>query len=214
MDDETRARVFEPFFTTKEKGKGTGLGLSTVYGIVQQSGGAIELDTALGRGTTFRISLPEVGRAADSEPAGTAGPNGAGGSVVLVVEDSEAVRWITATALRRAGYVVLEATDGETALRHCAERGGKIDLLLTDVVMPGMNGRELAEEVERAYPGVSVLYMSGYTDDAVLERGISREQVSLLQKPFTVPVLLQHVSEMLAQHKRARSRRLAATSAA
>ncbi len=195
MDEETRSRIFEPFFTTKERGKGTGLGLSTVYGIVKQSGGHIIVDTQPASGTTFRILLPM----AEERETETAAPLQAhhlkGSETILVVEDEEAVRKLTRIILSVAGYTVLEASNGFEALEMCGQRA--IDLLLTDVVMPQMSGRELVEKVSVMCPQMKVLYMSGYTDDAIVRHGVLDAGVPLLQKPFTPDALSQKVREVL-----------------
>jgi two-component system, cell cycle sensor histidine kinase and response regulator CckA len=198
MDKETQSRIFEPFFTTKEKGKGTGLGLSTVYGIVKQSGGYIFAQSELGRGTTFRIYLPRV-----EDPAEHAGPvknpaAATGGSeTVLLVEDEESVRELVRETLANKGYNVIEADNGETGLRVSAEYAGTIDLLVTDVVMPGMSGRELAQRVTAARPQIKVLFLSGYTEDAIIHEGVLEPGTAFLQKPFTLQLLSRKVREVL-----------------
>jgi len=198
MDRETQSRIFEPFFTTKEKGKGTGLGLSTVYGIVKQSGGYIFADSEMGRGTVFRIYLP---RAADpSEHAGTARhpqlPAG-GSETVLLVEDEESVRELVRETLKSKGYNVMEACDGVEGLKVAEEYPNPIDILITDVVMPGMSGRELAQRVTAARPQIKVLYLSGYTEDAILHEGVFEPGTAFLQKPFTLHGLARKVREVL-----------------
>jgi PAS domain S-box-containing protein len=199
MDGETRARMFEPFFTTKEAGKGTGLGLSTVYGIVKQSGGNIWVYSEVGRGTTFKIYLPSVNQSVEEERFGSATealPRG--GEKVLLAEDEDMLRGLAATILRDQGYEVLEARDGEEALRIFRELGGdRIHMLLTDSVMPRMNGTQLAEQLLQACPGMRVLFMSGYTDLAVVNHGILAEGASFLQKPFTPEGLARKVREVL-----------------
>jgi two-component system cell cycle sensor histidine kinase/response regulator CckA len=197
MSPEVRDKVFDPFFTTKEAGKGTGLGLSTVYGIVQQSGGTIWVYSEPGYGTTFKIFLPRVVDDEDAihrtEPKEI--PNGT--ETVLIAEDAEQVRMLTASVLELYGYNVIEASDGEEALRHCSEHGGSIDLLVTDVVMPGMSGTELAQQINRQCPDVKVLYISGYTDDTIVHRGVLEPGTSFLQKPFTAEVLARKVRSVL-----------------
>ena len=203
MDPETRERVFEPFFTTKEKGKGTGLGLATVYGIVKQSGGYIWVESELGGGAVFHILLPRV---APPSPPGVAQKSlefQSGGETILLVEDDPAVRRMAAEVLRGAGYNALLAPSGFDALRLAAEKGGRVDLLITDVVMPGMTGPELAREFSRQFARVPVLYISGYTDDALEKHGMRGKGARVLQKPFTHESLAQGVRQALTSLARA-----------
>jgi PAS domain S-box-containing protein len=199
MDAITQARIFEPFFTTKERGKGTGLGLATVYGIVKQSRGNIWVYSELGEGTTFKIYLPIAEGLATPEvevhPVDI--PQGQG--MILLVEDDELVRDLAREILTTNGYRVLTAANGVEALRICTEQVGHIDLMVTDVVMPQMGGRELAERVSRLRPETKVLYMSGYTDDAIVRHGILEDSVSFIQKPFAFELLTRKVREVLEQ---------------
>jgi two-component system cell cycle sensor histidine kinase/response regulator CckA len=198
MDSAVRSRIFEPFFTTKETGKGTGLGLSTVYGIANQSGGSISVYSEPGEGTTFKIYLPRVDEPVELAaryPRGTEALRGT--ETILIVEDDVLVRKLATETLSKSGYQVLEAFHGEEALRICRTHEGTIHLLLTDVIMPGLTGRELAGRIEPLFAKVKVLYMSGYTDNAILHQGRLDPEMSFLQKPFTPSILLQKVREVL-----------------
>jgi two-component system, cell cycle sensor histidine kinase and response regulator CckA len=197
MDAETRARIFEPFFTTKPIGKGTGLGLSTVYGLVQQSGGHISVSSEPGRGTTFRISLPRTEEQAEAAAPSTEKHAGHGSEVVLLVDDEEAVRSLTRRILKSKGYNVLEAGSGDDALERARKYPGRIDLLLTDVVMPGQSGPEIAQALSRERPDLKVLYVSGYADDDTVARGLLKTGVSFLQKPFGFEILARRVRDVL-----------------
>jgi len=200
MDSELQSHIFEPFFTTKEKGKGTGLGLATVYGVIKQSGGYIWVDSEPGKGATFRIYLPEVQESPDStgEEKPRAKPASAASRTILLVEDEESLRKLTRTILVEAGYIVLDAHDAACALQLSTETGDAIDLLLTDVVMPGMSGRQLADELSPRRPEMRVLYMSGYTDGAVAAHGALESGISVLHKPFTRDQLVRRVEDALA----------------
>ena len=198
MDSATRERAFEPFFTTKPKGKGTGLGLATVYGIIQQSGGGISLDTALNRGTTVRIYLPataatQAPRAPEPAPATSDG----GTETLLLVEDNDSVRELAVRALRRRGYTVHPARSGEEAIEWTIAQGNTPDLLITDVVMPGISGPRLAARLQKHNPKMRVLYVSGYTDDAEALRGALTGGTPLLQKPFTPNRLAERIRSIL-----------------
>ena len=198
MDVETREKIFEPFFTTKGTGEGTGLGLSTVYGIVKQSDGFIGVDSEPGLGTTFKIYLPRVDEVTEPlEPRTDPVELRQGTETVLLVEDEEMVRALVGDVLERNGYRVLEAPGGPKAIEIAEQHEGHINLLLTDVVMPGMSGRELAEELTRLRPELKVLYMSGYTAEAPSDRGLSNQGTPFLQKPFTPPALMQRVRDLL-----------------
>ncbi len=199
MDATTVEHLFEPFFTTKHKGKGTGLGLATVYGIVHRAGGGIDVDSEPGRGTTLTVFLPEssgpVEEASLAAPDERAAPNG---GTILLVEDEDSVRASATDILTAGGYHVLAATDGEDALRVYDAHRGRIDLLLTDVVMPKMGGPELARALRERAPGMKTLFVSGYTDDMLGERGVLSPGVELLHKPFSRRPLLDKVREVMA----------------
>jgi two-component system cell cycle sensor histidine kinase/response regulator CckA len=199
MDLETRARVFEPFFTTKEKGKGTGLGLATVYGIVKQSGGYIWVESEIAAGSVFQTLLPRVAQPAVAHAIHEVLDFRAGGETILLVEDDPAVRRMAAEVLLNTGYRVLVAPSGADALRIAAKHEGRLDLLLTDVVMPGMTGPELARQFIVQFPHINtrILYISGYTDDAIERHGVRGRRVRVLQKPFTHETLAQSVREAL-----------------
>jgi len=193
MDPEVRAHLFEPFFTTKPGGEGTGLGLATVFGVVKQSGGGIYVYSEPGSGTTFKIYLPAAeGRKV--EPGAELEPM-SGTETVLVVEDDPNVRDLVRLLLEHSGYTVLTAQDADEAVRACTELG--VDLLLTDVVMPEVSGQALAERVAEAAPDVRILFMSGYSDDAVQRHGMLRERSAFIEKPFTERALTMKVREVL-----------------
>ncbi len=197
MDAATCARVFEPFFTTKPAGKGTGLGLSTVFGIVQQSGGYVDVHSEAGHGTTFKAYFPRTSRAADSKAGSGVIPVVRSTETILLVEDEDQVRAVACAILRRNGYHVLEASGGGEALQISKEFAGRIHLLLTDVVMPRMNGRKLSELLLVERPDMHVLFASGYTDDAIVHHGVLEEGVAFIQKPFTPTSLLRKVRDVL-----------------
>ena len=197
MDEATLARVFEPFFTTKGLGKGTGLGLSTVFGIVEQSGGSVWVESELGVGSTFEIYLPRVEQPVSEAPAASATATPRGTETLLLVEDEDPVRAVAQGILLRHGYVVLAAHDGAEALSMSEQHEGNIDLLLSDVVMPKMSGPVLAERLARERPEMKVLFMSGYTDDATLRHGVLGAELAYLQKPITVETLTRKVREVL-----------------
>jgi len=208
MDEHTRAHLFEPFFTTKEAGKGTGLGLATVYGIVQQSGGRITVDSALGGGATFRIELPRALPSGERRTASGANeelsslavrrsPFATRKETILLVEDEETLRNLALAVLRKIGYTVLEAAHGGEALAICQSHEGPIDLLVTDVVMPVLNGRELADRLALLRPATKVLYVSGCTMDTVVRNGVFTDSGHFLHKPFTPAALADKVREVI-----------------
>ena len=202
MAPEVRDRVFEPFFTTKEKGKGTGLGLSTVYGIVKQSSGNIWVYSEPGKGTTFRVYLPHVDEPAEELKEKVVGEELPRGSeTILIVEDDEEVRNLAARVLKAQGYIVLDGSYGDEALNVCRKHKGPIHLLVTDVVMPGMDGRALSERLSHLHPEMKVLYMSGYTEDAIIHHGVMGKGMNYIQKPFTVNGLTRKVREVLNQSR-------------
>jgi two-component system, cell cycle sensor histidine kinase and response regulator CckA len=198
MDEKTKARIFDPFFTTKESGKGTGLGMATVYGIAKQIGGHIDVCSELGQGTTFTIYLPQVQEPIESRalhPDHIAVPEGE--ETVLLAEDDDAVGVVTAHMLQSCGYRVLEAANGEEAFELSESHKGPIDLLVCDVVMPDFSGRKLAERIAGRRPDLKVLFISGYTDDAVIRYGILESEIDFLQKPFTLANLAQKIRKVL-----------------
>ena len=203
MDAETQRRLFEPFFTTKPVGQGTGLGLATVYGIVKQSGGYIWVYSEPGLGTTFKIYLPRVDELPDGNPPSDASAiTGGGSEKILLVEDNPALREMIRRRLAASGYTVLLAADGEAALTLAEAHPEPIDLLLTDVVMPKLGGAELAQRLGALRPGLRVLFMSGYTDGAIVHHGVLEDGVVLLEKPFSGEKLLRTVREVLDQPPR------------
>ena len=203
MDAATQAQVFEPFFTTKEDGKGTGLGLSTVYGIVKQAGGHIQVYSEIGRGTTFKVYLPQVQeKVSEISKAKPPAQRLFGSETILVVEDEDMLREIICPTLKRYGYTVLEARHGGEALLLCERHPGPIRLLLTDVVMPQMSGRELSERLAPLRPEMKVLYMSGYTENAVVHHGVVDSAVSFIQKPFSLKILVEKIRKILDEATR------------
>jgi two-component system, cell cycle sensor histidine kinase and response regulator CckA len=199
MDAELQSHIFEPFFTTKESGKGTGLGLATVYGVIKQSGGYIWVESELGKGTTFKIYLPRVEEAREVvAPESHAPSSSRKARTVLLVEDEQSLRKLTRNTLVELGHSVLEAGDAFQALEIAKQTKAPIDLLLTDVVMPGMSGRALADKLCASRPGIRVLFMSGYTDGAVANHGVLESGISILRKPFTRDELTERVEEVLS----------------
>jgi PAS domain S-box-containing protein len=197
MDAPTRSHIFEPFFTTKGVGRGTGLGLSMVYGIVKQSGGSIEVYSEPGHGTTFKIYLPRVEEAVEALPGKSADELARGTETILLVEDDEQVRELARNILINCGYTVLAAESPAAVIRHCENHAGPIHVLLTDVVMPGMGGRQIADQVKPRRPGIKVLYMSGYTTNAIVHHGVLDAGTHFLQKPFTPASLAAKIREVL-----------------
>ena len=198
MDEATRTRLFEPFFTTKQPGEGTGLGLSTVHGIVAQHGGTIGVYSEPGRGTVMKVYFPRIEEAArpKTEPGASAAlPRGS--ERILVVEDDAMVRAVAVAILTRQGYEVIAAESGPAALKQCERGGARIDLLMTDVVMPGMNGRELADTLQARRPGLRLLFTSGYTENVIGQHGVLDEGVAFLGKPYTPRSLAAKVREVL-----------------
>jgi signal transduction histidine kinase/CheY-like chemotaxis protein len=197
MTEKVKSRIFEPFFTTKEIGKGTGLGLSTVYGIIKQSGGYIWVYSELGIGSTFKVYLPAIDAPAEIPCGSSQQPVRRGSETVLLVEDEDGVRALMRQVLHKHGYNVLEARHGGEALLTCERHSGKIDLLLTDVVLEQMSGRELAERLLKVRPEMKVLYVSGYADDAIVHHGVLNAGTAFLQKPFTTEALARKIRYVL-----------------
>jgi CheY-like chemotaxis protein len=198
MDAEVQAHLFEPFFTTKDRGRGTGLGLATTYGIISQAGGHIRVYSEPRMGTTFKVFLPRIDEQPEPMPRTTAPPRPRGGNeTILLVEDEDAVRSLACAALRREGYTVLDARSGDEALLLLEHHLERIDLLLTDVVMPGMSGRDLGHRLGQLLPGIRVLYMSGYTNIAMVHHGVLPPSTAFLQKPFTPDTLGRMVRQVL-----------------
>jgi two-component system, cell cycle sensor histidine kinase and response regulator CckA len=205
MDAATQARIFEPFFTTKERGKGTGLGLATVYGIVKQSGGWIWVYSEPGQGTTFKVYLPHAAEvAAPAAPTPAPPVSVKGSETILLVEDDDMIRHLVQKVLKANGYTVLAAGNGADAERMASAHDGPIHLLMTDVVLPGLNGRQVAERLGAQRPDMRVLFLSGYTDDAIVHHGVLEAGVAFLQKPFPPGVLVRKVREVLDSPARER----------
>jgi two-component system cell cycle sensor histidine kinase/response regulator CckA len=202
MDAETRSHLFEPFFTTKAVGKGTGLGLATVYGMVKQNNGFIDVCSEPGQGTTFNIYLPPyTAEAGSTVKLDAAQPAARGHETILLVEDEPMILDITKTMLERQGYTVMAAATPGEAIRLAREHAGEIHLLMTDVVMPEMNGRDLAKNLLSLYPNLKRLFMSGYTADVIAHHGVLDEGVQFIQKPFSVQALAAKVRDVLDETK-------------
>jgi nitrogen-specific signal transduction histidine kinase/ActR/RegA family two-component response regulator len=203
MDKEVRARIFEPFFTTKPKGFGTGLGLAMIFGVVHQAGGAIEVYSEVGQGTVFRIYIPRVDEPAEQlgRPTMMAASPG-GNELILLIEDENAVRKLATKFLRRQGYRVFEVPNGGEALAYAEQYKESIDLLFTDVVLPGMNGREVAERLNLIHPESAVLFASGYTEDTILRTGVMSDQFAFIGKPYSLHAVARKVREVLDRHQR------------
>jgi CheY-like chemotaxis protein len=198
MDAQIRAQIFEPFFTTKPVGEGTGLGLSTVYGIIKQSGGHVAVFSEPGRGSTFKVYLPHIDMAESNPMLGPAMSRMPRGSeTIVLVDDDEGVRAVARRILQRVGYTVLSAPDGVEAIRLIGESGGDVHLLVTDVVMPGLGGRDLVTHVRETYPELRVLFVSGYTEEGIRRHGVLDTGSAFLEKPFTAERLAQKVREVL-----------------
>jgi CheY-like chemotaxis protein len=197
MNEETRTHIFEPFFTTKEGGKGTGLGLATVYGIVKQNNGDIQVYSEQDIGTTFKIYFPRTGESTPESPPKTEVELPSGSETILLVEDDTGVRKLTYQILQELGYTLLEATNGEQAVQVSARYADPVHLLLTDVIMPDTNGKVLADKLLENRPDLKVLFMSGYTDDAIAQHGVLDPGVAFIQKPLSVETLARKVRDVL-----------------
>jgi CheY-like chemotaxis protein len=202
MDEATQIRIFEPFFTTKKRGKGTGLGLAMVFGFIKQSGGHISVASERGNGATFQIYLPRIEMPAlAGQPPAVASEVTCGWETILLVEDEDAVRTLTQQILQTRGYTVLPAARGAEALILAQTRDGPIHLLITDVVMPGLDGRLLSEAVTKLRPATKTLFISGYAEDTVLRHGIATTEATFLQKPFDLEALPERVRKLLDENK-------------
>lgn len=199
MDNATKARIFEPFFTTKERGKGTGLGLATVYGIIRQSGGYIWVYSEVAKGTTFKVYIPRVKEVLSEVQPEISSPLPLGSGTILLVEDEDSLRELSHRLLEGMGYAVIEAANGADAIRIAGQCADRIQLLVTDVVMPGMSGRELAELLVASHSQMKVLYVSGHTDDVIMHYAILKPGVAFLQKPFTRDGLAKKIQEVLGE---------------
>jgi two-component system cell cycle sensor histidine kinase/response regulator CckA len=201
MDEKTMKRIFEPFFTTKEVGKGTGLGMAIIYGIVKQHHGYINVYSEPGRGTTFKIYLPLIsGKKEEEQESRKAAPTVGGKETILLAEDDVTVRELHRMILEEAGYTLFEAVDGQDALDKFIDHQVEVDLLATDVIMPKIDGKRLYEEIRKIRPDMKVLFMSGYTKDIVMERGIPEDEFSFLTKPVTSSLLLTKVRNILDRY--------------
>jgi CheY-like chemotaxis protein len=202
MDAETQTHLFVPFYTTKEHGRGTGLGLSTIYGIIKQSNGYVWVYSELGKGTTFKIYLPQTGEKSETEKTSqNLNDKLNGHETILIVEDEEMARSLAVQILQKNGYNVLEAQGGDAAIEVCKSHRGQIHLMLTDVVMPNMNGCELSKQVAPVRPDVNVLYMSGYTEHAVYKNDLLDPEENFIQKPFTISSDVSKIRSILDRTK-------------
>jgi len=194
-----KSHLFEPFFTTKGKGHGTGLGLATTFGVVRQAGGSIEVTSEEDQGTTFRIYIPAVEEKAEKLVKESLSLGMLKGrETILLVEDEESVRKMALTMLKNLGYKVIEARDGEEAMMLADRHGGRIDLLMTDIVMPGINGRELSERLTGLYPSMKTLFTSGYTEDVIVHHGVVESHLNFIGKPYSLQGLAGKIREVLA----------------
>ena len=197
ISDDVLPHVFEPFFTTKSVGQGTGLGLATVYGIVKQSGGHIEVESKVGKGTTFRVFLPLVEELSPSPNGREQQMAARGHETILLVEDEDGVRRMTRMIFERNGYTVLEASNGLEGIAVAEAYSGTLHLLVTDLVMPSLSGREIADRLAARKPGLRILFMSGYTEDVIVQQGVASASADFIQKPFSIGALTQKVREVL-----------------
>ncbi len=201
MDEETLRNIFEPFYTTKETGKGTGLGMPTIHGIIHQNGGHIKIESQSGKGSTFRIYLPSRKEKAEKPTAVEPDVQAVGSETVLLVEDKDIVRKLVLRILKKQGYKVIEAANGGEAFLKFEQENQDIDLLLTDVIMPEMSGKQLYERLLKIKPDLKALFMSGYTEDSISSQGILEEKINFIQKPFRPQTLAEKLREVIGTEK-------------